>query len=391
MIFGIFCPCLIEKCYLCDMISIGEMQFGGMLSMALLAFMLMLCVPRRSARHAGFSQARWLMVMGTSLIAIQFMIQHVGGFRERGVSQAVLWNQLLFMPATVLINLALIYVQKQGRVKLQLWLVGGAFWLLNVIVLVGAVLIDGVPMKDHSPMLQHAEYIGALIYMVMQGYYFNIHFTEYKRMQKAVDEYYDRDRKDLLGWMGRSIRLLAILAPLLPIVIFFQGTLLVFFSIIFFFSIAYCVINLYSYGISEDVTRVEEAEGEEEIIDKGETRSEKSAEVFTPEDEQLVAEAVEQWKESAAYREHNLTLNTVAEQMHVPSRLLHMWLHRSTYGKLATLVTTLRIEEAKRVLKDHPDWNVDSVAEYCGFNGRKYFHQVFQEYTGTTPAKYERE
>ena len=373
------------------MISIGVMQFGGMLTMTMLAFMLMLCVPRRSVRHAGFSQARWLMVMGTILIAIQFLVQHIGGFRERGVSQAVLWNQLLFMPATILINLALIYVQKQGRVKLQVWLVGGSFWVLNAIVLAVAVLIDGVPMKDHSPMLQHAEYVGALFYILMQGYYFNIHFTEYKRMQKAVDEYYDRDRKDLLGWMGRSIRLLAILAPLLPVVIFFQGALLVFFSMIFFFSIGYCVINVYSYGISEDVTRVEEAEEEDEIRDKGDSRNEKNTEAFTPDDEQMVAEAVEQWKESAAYREHNLTLNIVAGQMNVPSRLLHTWLHRSKYGKLATLVTTLRIEEAKRVLKDHPEWNVDSVADYCGFNSRKYFHQVFLEQTGTTPAKYERE
>ena len=50
---------------------------------------------------------------------------------------------------------------------------------------------------------------------------------------------------------------------------------------------------------------------------------------------------------------------------------------------------TLRIKEAQRVLTEHPEWSVESVADYCGFNDRKYFHQVFQQYTGTTPAKYQ--
>ena len=30
-----------------------------------------------------------------------------------------------------------------------------------------------------------------------------------------------------------------------------------------------------------------------------------------------------------------------------------------------------------------------AVDEYYGFNDRKYFHQVFQQLTGTTPAKYQ--
>jgi AraC-like DNA-binding protein len=135
---------------------------------------------------------------------------------------------------------------------------------------------------------------------------------------------------------------------------------------------------------------VEEAEGEEMRAVKEEAKEDKNTVEFTLDDELMVTSALDPWKESGAYREHNLTLITVAEQMNIPSRLLHTWLHRSEYGKLATLVTTLRIEEAKRVLRNHPDWNVDSVAEYCGFNGRKYFHQVFLEHTGTTPAKFER-
>ena len=57
-----------------------------------------------------------------------------------------------------------------------------------------------------------------------------IHLKEYRRLQRAVDEYFDRERRDLLGWMARSVNLLALLALMVPVAIFFQGVALMVFS-----------------------------------------------------------------------------------------------------------------------------------------------------------------
>jgi AraC-like DNA-binding protein len=103
----------------------------------------------------------------------------------------------------------------------------------------------------------------------------------------------------------------------------------------------------------------------------------------------MVNEAVERWIASGKYREHNLTLGIVARQMGIAQRQLQEWLRQSEYGKLAGLVTTLRIEEAKRVLKEHPEWSTESVADYCGFSSREYFHRTFRQMTGTTPANFQ--
>ena len=370
------------------------MQFGGMLTMTMLTLMLVVCVPRRSAIHPGFGRARWLMASGTLMIAIQFLLQQIFGFRQMGITQAVLWNLLLFLPATLHINMAMLYVQRRGVVNWKEWLLGGAVCLLNAVILVTTLLADGVPLKGESQALQWAEYAGAVLFMLMQGYYFRIHFKEYMRLQRAVDEYFDRERRDLLGWMARSVTLLALLTMMVPFAIFFQGLPLTVFSIGLFFCIAYCVMSFYSYGISNDVVRVEESE---EMNDEG-GHSEKTkdagdsgdADTLGDDISQHITQAVEQWKESGAYREHNLTLSMVARQLHVPNKQLQLWLRHSEYGKLATLVTSLRIEEAKRMLREHPDWTVDSIADYCGFNSRKYFHQVFMEQTGVTPAKYQK-
>jgi AraC-like DNA-binding protein len=41
------------------------------------------------------------------------------------------------------------------------------------------------------------------------------------------------------------------------------------------------------------------------------------------------------------------------------------------------------------VLLAHPDWSSEAVADYCGFNSREYYHRIFKEQQGMTPAQYQ--
>ena len=359
------------------MITLGEMQISGMLTMLMLSVMLLACVPDRSIRRGSFARARWMMAAGTGFIAVQFLLQYIFGFRQMGVTQGVCCNLIFFTPATLLCGMAILYVQRQGRVSLREWMTGGGICALAILLLIGVALMDGIPIREESPLLRWSEYVASVLYVMMQSYIFKHQYMTYKRLEQAVDEYYDRSRRDLFGWMGWSMKTMAVLAFFVPLVIFMEGAPLVLFSIAYFFAIAYSTISLYSYGISKDVERVEEAE---EVVNQ---------EIRPREIDSAITEAVDRWKANAHYREPNLTLGIVARQMGVPQRQLQEWLRQSEHGKLAGLVTTLRIEEAKRVLKEHPDWSTESVANYCGFSSREYFHRTFRQMTGMTPANFQ--
>ena len=354
--------------------------------MMMLSVMLMACVPNRSTHRSCFARARWMMAAGTGLIAVQFLLQYIFGFRQMGVTQAVCCNLMFFTPASLMCSMAVLYVQRQGHIAQKEWQTAGGICCLTIILLIGATLLDGVALHEESSTLSMAEYAGSVLYVMMQSYIFKRQYTTYKRMEQAVDEYYDRSRRDLFGWMGWSMKAMTVLAFFVPLVIFLQGAPLVVFSIAYFFAIAYSTISLYSYGISEDIERVEEADNEELRIKDEEFASETTQN--RPNDP-AISEAVERWIASGAYREHNLTLSIVARQMGVAQRQLQEWLRQSEHGKLAGLVTTLRIEEAKRVLKQHPEWSTESVANYCGFSSREYFHRTFRQMTGSTPANYQ--
>ena len=374
------------------------MQISGMLTMTVLSVMLVICAPGRSTRRISFAKARWMMAGGTGLIALQFLLQHAFGFRQMGVTQAVCCNLLFFTPSSLLCSMSILYMQRQGKVSWKEWLIGSSIYTLSAGILIGTAVLDGVPFREESMALRIAEYVSSVLYVVMQTYIFSMQYKAYMRLETAVDEYYDRSRRDLFGWMGLSMKTMALMVFLVPLVIFMQGTPLVLFSISFFFLISYSTISLYTYGVSKDVERVEESIREESIREEGIVKSEKLATADESNEDSAAAanfslftipSTLDRWIESGHYREHNLTLSIVARQMGVPQKQLQEWLRQSEYKKLAGLVSSLRIKEAQRVLIEHRDWSVESVADYCGFNDRKYFHQVFQQYTGTTPAKFQ--
>ena len=362
------------------------MQFAGMILMGALALTQIIQVPRRVAHHPIYGRARWLMATGLALLSIQFFLQYFYGFREMGVNQAVFINLLFFVPCTLSMSLAILFVQRQGHVTYHEWMMGWRLCAVMAAILIATVLADGIPFREYSPALRTAEYIGAAIYLIIQSFYFILHVREYHRMRNAVSEYYDRDRNDLLGWMGLSIVVLALVALFVPAVIFVQGHLLTTFAVFFLCLIYYSACSFHAYGISLDNARVEEAE-QSVMSDDAEVANE-SGGVLSDADKAHVKEASDKWVESGAYCKPNLTLSSVAEEMDIQRYLLKAWLRETEFGKLSTWLNHLRTDEAKRLMTVHPDWALDSIAEQCGFSSRQYFHKVFHEITGITPTHF---
>ena len=362
------------------MIGITEMQYGGMLTTVLLALTVAFQVPRRTMRNKIFGRARWMMAGGLALIAAQFLLQYIGGYRQMGVTQGVFWNLIFFMPTTISINLALLYVQRKGRISGKEWNVGGALYLIALTLLVITAIADGIPFEQESRPLRIAEYIGSTLFLLMQAHYFMLLYKGYRRMQQAVDEFFDHERKDLLGWMGRSVTMLAIITLLVPIAIFQEGWMLTAFACAFFGIIYYCASCFHSYGISQDLQRVEEAEESLEEDNAGTMMSKA--------DRQRIEQAIEKWVEAGNYRRTNHTLTTVANDLDVQRYLLKAWLQESEHGRLTNWLNQLRVKDAQRLMTEHPGWTIDAVAEECGLS-LSSFHRVFHQYTGMTPAKFQ--
>lgn len=54
-------------------------------------------------------------------------------------------------------------------------------------------------------------------------------------------------------------------------------------------------------------------------------------------------------------------------------------------------ITRLRLEHSVKLIKEHPDWSIDGIAEGCGYVRRATYYSHFAKLYGITPAQYRKE
>jgi AraC-like DNA-binding protein len=369
--------------------TLEEMQFASFVVMALLMLKLLtLRIRPTSSRtqdkkdggNGVLHLVRRLMVCGTAIVALQFLLQLLLGLRAMGITQGVMLNLTLFIPASWAFSLSILLMQRQGRLNPWDKWIGGLAWAVTMALIVIAVWKGGEALPCDTYELRIAEKIGSGCYIAMQGYYFYRHLTNLGNMQVDMDNYYDSDMSRKLQWMRLSIIALMVMAFFIPIVIFATSKWLLAGSFIVYLGIPYFIDSFCYYARSSTPAKILAAEqnAEEET---------KTTTTFSLEKMQRVEQAVEQWTARGGYLKSGILQPIAAAEMGIPKYLLSAWLSQQG-KKFNPWLADLRIEEAKRQLKAHPDWSNDAIAQYCGFADRTTLQRTFKEKTGLTPTQF---
>ena len=364
------------------MIPIDHIQVAGLVLTVMLTLMLVLALPQWSTGEKVFRRSHWLMSLGTMCICVQFLLQYIYHFRQMGITQGVMVNLLFFIPSAWLINMSILNLLRQGQTKLYEWLVGVVVYVIVFVLILGANMTDGQSLLTDTPELRAAELISAILYMLFQVFYTWIEGVELRRLRLAIANYYDQEKGDVIRWMHTSVVLLLVSGLFVPWAIFWPDRLLSIYSTLIFFTICYSVISLYSYGIDHSRQKiVQDAE-------KYAVESQGNEKPLNEEDRQRIETAVNKWIANGGHLQSDITIPIAAREIHIPRYLLTLWLKGTEWEMFSPWLAHLRIEEAKKVLKEHPDWSNDAIADHCGFGSRSYFQTVFRKNTGMTPAQY---
>lgn len=91
-----------------------EMQLTGIVMMSLMALTLVTLLPRRVKDDRVANRSRWLLTVGLSLIAVQFLVQYLTGLRETSKTLAVIVNLAFFIPAAAHMSLNIINLMRKA-------------------------------------------------------------------------------------------------------------------------------------------------------------------------------------------------------------------------------------------------------------------------------------
>ena len=368
-----------------------EIQFSIVVMTILICSALILLMPERVRRDTVINRSRWLMVGAFGLIGAQFLIQYVTHLREIGITQAVLVNLTFFLPASVLMDTSILNLQRQGRLsKVEKW-VGAVVWVIVMVILTITVWADGNSLEKLSENVRVTEICLSTTYAAMQLYYSILQFQELEHMQEAIENYYDSERKGLTRWMTYVISINGMLAIFVPLTIFGSNILIGIFALAFFWGIFMMWFSFVRYFTSNDIYRVREAEEnakeitqEEKSVVKSKTTEGNglSADIL-----QHISQKANRWIATGAYLKTGITSPMAADAMNIPRYQLTAWVKEAGHNSFTHWITSLRVEEAKRMLQLHPDWTNEAVADHCGFS-RAYFQKIFKKETGISPMEF---
>ena len=363
-----------------------EFQITVVVMTTLMAFSLVVLLPKQVSRNPVANRSRWLMAGGLALVGLQFLIQYIGGYRFTDILKAVIINIAFFIPCSAMLGLSVLNLQRQGRLKpIEKW-ISVPTWLLAMALMITPSLIQKQPFAAYPANMIWAEIGASTLYGLMQLYYSYLQFKEVNRMREVLNDYYDSSQDDLLTWMKINVLFIAWMAIFVPIMIFTDMGVLMGFGALLFVGLFYQWCYFCRFIISGEAKTISKAE-EGAVEELKETQELISKTMLSDEIKLRVEKAVTLWVNNEGYLRKGITSPDAAKEMKLRRYQLASWIKEAGYSSFSNWITTLRVNYAKELLAAHHEWSNETIADHCGIS-LSHFQKVFHEQTGMTPAQY---
>ena len=134
----------------------------------------------------------------------------------------------------------------------------------------------------------------------------------------------------------------------------------------------------------------QDIQSEEELLTNSETEHEIVSEKEVPVSYTEFIERVDNWIKTDGYVQQGLTIKELSEILYTNRTYLSAYIKTTYKMTFREWITGLRLEYAKNILKEHPEINIQKLAESSGFLSRSNFIKSFTEKEGCTPGKWKK-
>ena len=134
----------------------------------------------------------------------------------------------------------------------------------------------------------------------------------------------------------------------------------------------------------------QDIQSEEKLLTDTETEPEIVSGEEVPVSYTEIIEKVDNWIKTDGYVQQGLTIKELSKILYTNRTYLSAYIKTTYKMTFREWITSLRLEYAKNILKEHPKINIQKLAESSGFLSRSNFIKSFTEKEGCTPAKWKK-
>lgn len=356
---------------------ITSVRFLGALPM-FVAVSFLLLFNRGKLQSAVYNRSRWFITAATLLLGIQFTIQYLYHLREQSVTLCWTLNMMTYVIATPLYNMAELNLLRAGHNMRRRYKWNSIFMAVCYVILSIGYFTDTL-INDQRPWLT-ATFVVATLYFLKV---IELSLILGKEMNQARIRLTDEelaDRHNALRHTARVMWWIIIFSLFSPWIGMSSSLLLnALYGIVIFFLLLIFIATFLVYGKN----MAECIKVDDEIAEAVKTETDTQNE--------QIRQRIEQWVSERHFTNPNITISGAIKDMGISTTSLNYYLEQhTTVGNYRKWLPYLRIEEAKRIILEHPEYSFEHVAEVCGYANGGNMSRAFKEHEGVPPTEWAR-
>lgn len=347
-------------------------------------FYLLLAKTPDKATFKNYLRSRRIMGTALLLLAANYSVHFFWGIRFTSNHAAILINLSTYFICYWLFSLALITLLDRFYLTWRRFWIHIGLWILYSTL--SAIILYLLP----AGTIQTAGMFVMATCLVAYGIFLSRQLL--KRYHRAVTLFDDTHSNDIgvyIQWMSTFTYCALIFGVSCALLTFLPDRYIfiwILSSIPFYIYLYHCYQNYLMFYeeieniIENEITPDEGALCEPKSLQPDE--GEKSL-CYTE-----IEKNISKWINTNGYLRPGLTLKELADTLHTNRTYLSGYIKITYNISFREWITRLRIEYAKQTMTQHPDRNINEIAEASGFMSSSHFIKTFKEKTGYSPAKW---
>lgn len=322
-------------------------------------------------------------IMGTAMLVLSanYLVHFFCSPRLKDVNATILMNLDTYFLCYWLFSSALLTLLNKRYITRTLLLQHLAMWI--AFTALAAAIVIWVPKGD----AQHIGIVALATWLVIYGTFLSVRML--RTYAKAVKMFRDNHSDDI----GAYIRWLSIFT-IWAIVFGVSCGLLTFLPDRYVFLWVLSAIPFYVYlfcSYQNYMLAFETVESaiEDDLTMKQYDELNTPANSFTvPTYHADLERRINEWIEQEGFCQPGLTLKDLSDQLCTNRTYLSEYINRVHHVNFRDWITDLRIEFAKRRMKECPQQKMFEISESSGFGSLSHFTKIFSDKEGCTPARW---
>lgn len=223
---------------------------------------------------------------------------------------------------------------------------------------------------------------------------------EMKKRKEILNTMVATDLMPYFRYAHTSFIYLFIASVIIPFAILYTPALYivgpVILATLLFLTISFVMLGAAYVPTEELLTAEEEEEDDEKEEEEEEDDDDDEGEKEDEEDEERETEKInrrwlkiqsslDQWCDNHGYKDTAVNMPTLSNTLDIPRHELTQFFAEYRNTTFRIWLSEIRLNAAKKMMQDYPDYSNDIISSECGFSSRSYLYKIFKEKEGCTP------